>query len=82
MNFQSDQEVFKRRPINLTIREDVINKAKDLNLNASKAAEYGILEAIKQEKERQWLKKNEKAIKVHNKRIEDSGALLKPIWLK
>jgi len=37
----------KRRPINLTIREDVIRQAKSLELNTSKAAEAGIVKAIK-----------------------------------
>ncbi|MFP4098934.1 MAG: type II toxin-antitoxin system CcdA family antitoxin, partial [Alphaproteobacteria bacterium] len=45
----------KRKAINLTIREDILKEAKDLGLNASKAAELGILAAIKQTREQCWL---------------------------
>ena len=81
MAILSEQGVSKRRPVNLTIREDILKKAKDLSLNASKAAEYGILLAIKAEREKQWLEENKEAISAHNERIEREGTLLKPAWM-
>ncbi|PSJ15721.1 type II toxin-antitoxin system CcdA family antitoxin [Nitrosomonas supralitoralis] len=42
-----ETEISKRRPVNLTIREDLMQNAKSLNLNTSKAAEAGIEDAIK-----------------------------------
>lgn len=70
----------KRRPVNLTIREDVLSAAKAFNLNASKAAESGIMQAVKDAKEKQWLEDNQEAIKAHNKRVENEGTLLRPKW--
>ncbi len=72
----------KRRPVNLTIREDILKEAKDLNLNASQAAEVGLVEAIKQARETAWLKENKKEIQAHNKRVENTGLLLTPNWKK
>ena len=43
MQTSSEQDTSKRRPINLTIRKDVLKEAKALKLNTSKAAEAGII---------------------------------------
>lgn len=77
---QAEIENIKRRPVNLTIREDIINDAKSLNLNASKAAEDGIREAIKKAHEEQWLKENKVGITAHNRRVEKYGTLIAPNW--
>ncbi|AMO72367.1 type II toxin-antitoxin system CcdA family antitoxin [Sphingorhabdus sp. M41] len=70
----------KRRPINLTIREDILSEAKALKLNASKAAEAGIEAAIKQAREANWLAENLDRIAAHNQRVAESGPLLVPDW--
>lgn len=72
----------KRRPVNLTIREDVLKEAKALHLNASQAAETGIIAAVKQAREREWLKNSRDAILAHNKRIDKEGTLLTPSWVR
>jgi antitoxin CcdA len=72
---------YRKRPISLSIRADLIKEAKDLRLNASRAAEAGLEAAIRTAKEKQWLSENADAIKAHNERIARSGTLLKPIWL-
>ncbi len=70
----------KRRSVNLTIRKDVIETAKALKLNASKAAEAGITQAIREAQGEQWLTENRAALAAHNKRIERDGPLLTPDW--
>jgi len=72
----------KRRPVNLTIRQDILEEAKGLKLNASKVAEAGLIEAVRLEKERLWKQENASAIKAHNARVEETGTLLTPIWAK
>lgn len=74
------EEPSKRRPVNLTIREDILKDARDLNLNASKAAEQGIAQAIKEAREYAWLNENKEAIEAHNNRIAKNGVLLQPSW--
>lgn len=71
----------KRRSVNLTISADVLAAAKALELNASQAAERGIMEAVKAARERQWLRDNREAIAAYNRRIEGAGPLLKPDWV-
>ncbi len=70
----------KRRPVNLTIREDILKEAKALKLNASQAAETGIIAAVRHAREQEWLKNNQGAIQAHNKRIDKDGPLLTPTW--
>ena len=72
----------RRRPVNLTIREEVLTEAKSLNVNASQAAEVGILDAIKKAREQEWSQNNQKALIAHNKRIKKDGTLLTPDWAK
>lgn len=81
MYISSHQEVSKRRPVNLTVREDVLDEAKSLHLNASKAAEAGIINAIKDARAQEWLEESKVALKAHNVRVEKSGTLLTPDWV-
>jgi antitoxin CcdA len=76
----SKENMPKRKAINLTIREDILKEAKALSLNASKAAESGILAAIKNTREQCWLEENKSAFMAHNKRVETEGPLLTPDW--
>lgn len=70
----------KKRSVNITVREDILNRARALSLNTSRAAEAGILEAIKVKQQEQWLKENRSAIAAHNVRVESEGMLLQPHW--
>ncbi len=82
MNAINPRKFGKRRPINLTIREDVLDDAKSLKLNTSQAAEFGIAIAVKLAREEKWREENADAIAAHNKRIEEKGTLLRPRWSK
>ena len=77
----SDQETPKRRPVNLTIREDILQEAKLLKLNASKAAEAGLLNAVREARAQEWLNANQAALQAHNERVAEEGPLLKPNWV-
>ena len=70
----------RRRSVNMTIREDVMASAKALHLNASRAAEAGIVQAIREARERQWRNQNRAAIEQHNARISKDGVLIAPDW--
>ena len=72
----------KRRPLNVSVREDLIETAKGLNLNTSQAAEAGIAAAVKRAEEAAWLEQNRDAIEAHNARVERRGPLLRPSWLR
>lgn len=70
----------RRKRVNLTVREDILQNAKDLGLNASRAAEAGIEQAVREEKKRRWKAENGEAIAAHNERIKREGLLLPPPW--
>lgn len=70
----------RRKRVNLTVREDVMQEARELGLNTSRAAEAGIEVAIREEKGRRWKEENREAIKAHNERVEREGPLLGTPW--
>lgn len=79
---EADPPASKRRSVNLTIREDIIEAAKSLKVNASKAAEAGIAEAIREARGEQWLAENRAAIDAHNARMSRDGPLLMSDWAR
>lgn len=72
----------RRRPVTLTIREDIMTEAKAFSLNASQAAEAGIVQALRKAKEEAWLADNAEAIAAHNARVEKHGTLLRAPWAR
>lgn len=81
MTLESDTTKLKRKPLNVSIREDLIEIAKGLSLNTSQAAEAGIAMAVKRAQEAAWLEQNRTAIDAHNTRVEAQGPLFKSSWL-
>lgn len=79
---QINTETAKRKNINLTINESVLEEAKNLELNMSQEAERGILNAIKLEYEAKWREKNKEAIQAYNHEIDERGLLITPDWLE
>lgn len=70
----------KRKPVNLTIREDILQAAHELNLNASDAAESGIAHAVREARTQAWLREHRGALDAHNERVEALGSFLIPRW--
>jgi antitoxin CcdA len=76
-----DKQKTRRRPLNLTIRTDIIEEAKAYNINASEVSEIALAAAVKKAKEDEWLKQAAPAIKAHNERVRKTGPLLNPHWM-
>ena len=70
----------RRRSVNLTIPEDVMAAARSLGVNASRAAEAGVRQAIEERLAERWLKENAAALNAHNARVERDGTLLSAEW--
>ncbi len=75
-----DAPKLKRRPLNISVRADLVEAAKGFNLNTSQAAEAGIAAAVKRAQEAAWVEQNQTAIEAHNARVDEQGTLLKPSW--
>lgn len=80
MKYTHSSQAKKR--INVTLAADLLEEARQMGLNLSQSAEAGIAAALKRQKEEQWLKDNAKAIEAYNRRVDEQGLLLKPIWEK
>jgi len=78
----ADKKKLRRRPVNMSIREDIIAESKAYGLNASEISEAALAAAVKKAKEEEWLKNAMPAIEAHNERVRTHGLYLKPYWMK
>ncbi len=62
-----------RKAANLSIDAALLGEAKSLSVNVSRAAEAGIAEAVRKEKERRWKEENREAIEGWNQWVRENG---------
>lgn len=62
-----------KKSANLSINADLLQQAKQLNINLSQALEQRLAEIVRQEKRSQWLAENQDALEEYNRRIEKRG---------
>ena len=63
----------KVAPVVITLNPKLAKQAHDLKLNLSKAAEDGIAQAIRAERERLWRLENAQAIETVNAYVDEHG---------
>ncbi|TIS95116.1 MAG: post-segregation antitoxin CcdA [Mesorhizobium sp.] len=63
----------QRKSVNTSIDSKLIEEAKALGINMSRAAERGIAKAISDEKSRRWLLENREAIESSNEYVRRNG---------
>ncbi len=68
-----DHDSPRRRPLNLSIREDVAEAVRRHGLNASRIAEDALADAVRAAERRAWLRDNAEAISAHNRRVAERG---------
>ena len=66
-------ETKSRIAANLSIDETVLADAKSLDIDISRAAETGISEAVRTEKDHLWLEENREALESSNAWVEKNG---------
>ncbi len=62
-----------RRPTNISLDSAMIDDAKELGINISRACEQGLSEAIRTERNRRWEEDNREAIEGWNAWVEEHG---------
>lgn len=62
-----------RKAANLSIDAELLAEAKALSVNVSRAAETGIAEAVRSERQRRWLEENRDALADWNSWVEEHG---------
>lgn len=63
----------RRKSVNLSIDTALLDEARTLNVNLSRAAEAGLVTAIAERKSLLWLAENREAIKENNRYFEEHG---------
>lgn len=62
-----------RKRTSMTIRPDYLQRAKELGINASAAAEQGVVEAIRKAEAARWIEENREAIESTNDWVAANG---------
>ena len=62
-----------KKSANLSINADLLQQAKQLNINLSQTLEQHLAEIIRQAQRRLWLAENKNALDEYNRRIEAHG---------
>jgi antitoxin CcdA len=62
-----------KKPTNLSIRSDLLDDARALDINLSAELEKHLTEVVRQRRAEQWLKDNREAIEAYNRHIERDG---------
>lgn len=63
----------KKKPTNVSINSDLLEKAKKYKINLSSNFELALEELVKQKEKENWEKENQKAIEHYNKRVSENG---------
>lgn len=62
-----------KRPVNVSINSELLERAKALNINLSATLERALAEQLRSEQRSQWLRENADAIKAYNEFVETNG---------
>lgn len=72
MNYSYNSDAPKK-PTNVSINSDLLEKAKGLNINLSATLERALAEQLRAEQRAQWLRENSKAIQAYNEFVDTNG---------
>lgn len=62
-----------KKPTNVSINSDLLERARELNINLSATLEHALAELLRAEQRAQWLRENAEAIKAYNQFVESNG---------
>ena len=62
-----------KRPANLSINAELLDKARKLGINLSQTLEERLAEVVREAEGRDWLKKNQRAIDAYNEQVARAG---------
>jgi antitoxin CcdA len=65
-----------RRPTSMTLDAALLDEARSLGINLSRAAEEGITAQVRAERARRWKEENAEAIAQYNRWIAENGVPL------
>jgi antitoxin CcdA len=72
MNYAYNTQAPKK-PTNVSINSDLLQKAKDLKINLSATLELALAEQLRNQQRVEWLRENANAIQTYNQFVEANG---------
>jgi antitoxin CcdA len=63
----------RKRPVNLTLSDDLLARAREMGLNISEIAEAALRMAVRSKDGERWLAENAEAIRLYDKWVEKRG---------
>lgn len=63
----------RKRATNLSVDEQLLERAKRLGLNVSRVLEDGLARAIREREADEWLRRNRAALEAYNEQVEKHG---------
>jgi antitoxin CcdA len=67
-----DPEVSKKA-VNVSINSDLLQQAREMNINLTQALEARLERLLRQERARRWREENREAIEEYSRYVEDHG---------
>lgn len=64
---------------NTTIRSDLLQTAKSLNIKLSEVFEFALEQEVRKRKQQQWFEQNKDAIEAHNQETHKNGTFSESI---
>lgn len=62
-----------KKPTNVSINCELLEKAKALNINLSATLEAALAEQLRIQQRNQWIAENGKAVQAYNRFVEENG---------
>ncbi len=62
-----------KKPTNLSLNSDLLEKSKALNIDLSATLEQALTAKLSENEAEKWAKENKRAIKVYNEFVEENG---------
>ncbi|BAU72302.1 MULTISPECIES: type II toxin-antitoxin system CcdA family antitoxin [Metapseudomonas] len=62
-----------KKPTNLSVNSDLLNKARALDINLSATLEQALAETLRARQREVWLAENREAIAAYNQHVESDG---------
>jgi antitoxin CcdA len=62
-----------KKPTNLSINSDLLNRARSLNINLSATLENSLKQILAEKRAEQWKLENRAAIQAYNNFVEENG---------